>query len=151
MISPGSRIGSLRPGTASDTRPGGGEPGADLVAHHLHRGGRRSDERRAGGGHGPGEGGVLGEEPVAGVYGVGSASPQGSKYRVGGEVALGRGPAAQGVRLVGKTDVQSVAVELGVDRDGRDPEFAAGPDDPHRDLAAIRDQHLLEHDSPSSI
>jgi hypothetical protein len=36
----------------------------------------------------------------------------------------------------------------GVDRHGADPELPAGPDDPHRDFAAIRDQDFLEHGRP---
>ena len=60
------------------------------------------------------------------------------------EVALRRrrGPARPG--LVGVTYVQRVAIDLGVDRDGADSELAAGAHHAHRDLAAVRDQHLPE-------
>ena len=63
-----------------------------------------------------GEVGVLGEEPVAGVDGVGAAAPDHVEDRLGVEVALGCGLSAERVRLVGEPDVQRVAIELGVDR-----------------------------------
>ena len=44
--------------------------------------------------------------------------------------------------------MEGVAVELGVDGDGGDPQLAAGADDPDGDLAAVGDQDLLEHAAP---
>ena len=64
------------------------------------------------------------------------------------QVALLGALAAERERLVGQADVQRVAVELGVDRDGADAELAARADDAHRDLAAIGDEHLVEHAVP---
>ena len=40
--------------------------------------------------------------------------------------------------------MQRVAVGLGIDRDGRDPEPARGADHPTGDLSAIGDQDLAE-------
>ena len=77
--------------------------------------------------------------------GLGPALADGVEDGVGVQVALGRRLAAQRVGLVGQADVQGVAVEVGEDGDGADAQLAAGPDDPHRDLAAVRDQDLLEH------
>src|SRR5262245_35241377 len=51
--------------------------GGDLRAHGLDGLGRRADERDALGGAGPGEGGVLAEEAVAGVDGVGAGAAAG--------------------------------------------------------------------------
>src|SRR6185503_12093294 len=47
-------------------------------------------------------------------------------------------------RLVGGTDERRVGVGVGVNRDGRDPHRAARPHDPQRDLAAVRDQDLVD-------
>ena len=52
---------------------------------------------------------------------------------------------AERVGLVGKPDVERIAVEFGVDRDGLDPEFTGGADDSDGDLAAVGNQDLLEH------
>ena len=60
------------------------------------------------------------------------------------EIALGRRAGADQVRLVRGAHVQRIAVRLGVDRDRDDAEVAQGPEDPDRDLAAIRNQHFRE-------
>ena len=123
----------------------GGLARADLVAHLVDRLGRRADERDALGGDGPGEVGVLAEEAVAGVHAVGAALLDGVEDGLGVEVALGRGLAAERVRLVGEADVEGVAIEFGVHRDGRDAELAGGPDDADGDLATVGDQDLCQH------
>ena len=68
--------------------------------------------------------------------------------RLGVEVALGRGLAAERVGLVGVANVFGVAVEVGVHGDGRDAELAARAHDADRDLAAVRDQDLREQCIP---
>ena len=93
-------------------------------------------------GDGAGEVGVLGEEAVAGVHAVGAGRLDRVEDRLGVEVALGRGLAAERVRLVGVAHVRGVAVELGVHGDGRDAELATRAHDADRDLAAVRDQDL---------
>ena len=135
---------------AGDACTLGSEPSTDLVAHGLDRTGRRSYEGRTGGGDRPSERRALGEEPVPRMHRVGTAARQGVQDGFGREVALGRGLATQGVCLVGETDMERVAVQLGVDSDRRDPELAAGSDDPHGDLAAVGHEHLVEHGPPSS-
>ena len=122
--------------------------GADLVAHDLDGLGRRADEGHPALGDGPGEVGVLGEEAVAGVDGVGPALLDDAEDGLGVQVALGRGLAAQGVGLVGQPDVERVAVELGVDGHRGHPELAAGPDDPDGDLSPVGDENLLQHAAP---
>ena len=125
-----------------DVRPAGGEARRDLVAHHLDGLGWRADPRDACRAHRAGEVGVLGEEAVARVHRVGARLLDRGEDRLGVEIALGRGLAAERERLVGEAHVEGVAVELGVDGDGRDPELATGPHHAHRDLATVRDQHL---------
>ena len=60
------------------------------------------------------------------------------------EVRLRRWRAADVMSLVRITDVDRVSVGVRVHGRGRDAELAAGSHDPDRDLAAIRDQHLVE-------
>ena len=61
------------------------------------------------------------------------------------EIAVGASRRADADVFVGKPHVQRVLVGFRVDRDGLDPELAAGEDHPQRDLAAVGDQDLLEH------
>jgi hypothetical protein len=87
-----------------------------------------------------GEGGVLGQEAVAGVDRLGAGALDRVEQLLDRQVALAPPARAEQVGLVGALDVQRVAVELGVDGDRRDAELLAGADDPHRDLAAVGDQ-----------
>ena len=60
------------------------------------------------------------------------------------QVGLGGGVAAQRIGLVGKPDVQGIAVRVGVDGYGGDALVAGGADDADRDFTAVGDQHLGE-------
>jgi hypothetical protein len=123
----------------------GGLARADLVAHFVDGVGRRPDEGHALGDDGPSEVGVLAEEAVAGVHAVGATLLDGVQDGLGVEVALSSGGAAECVGLVGESDVEGVAVEFAVDRDGLDAEFPGGPDDSNGDLSTIGDQDLFQH------
>ena len=61
------------------------------------------------------------------------------------EIAVGGPRRADADGLVGKADVERVAVGLAVDGDGADAEFAAGVQDAQRDFAAIGNQNLTKH------
>src|SRR5208282_108163 len=61
------------------------------------------------------------------------------------EVALGRPRRPDANGLVGKADVQGVAVGFGVDRNRLYAQLPAGAEDPKRDFAAIGDQDFSEH------
>ena len=85
--------------------------------------------------HRPRERGVLGEEAEAGVDEPRPGPLRGVDELLRDEVRLaGRGGTdADGV--VGEADVERGPVGVGEDGHGRDPEVAAGPDDPDGDLA----------------
>ena len=134
-----------RPWNDRRTAALGGEPRRHLVTHLVDRLGRRTDPRHAEAADGAGEVGVLGEEPVSGVHCIGAAAPDRVEDGVGVEVALGRGAAAERVGLVGEPYMQRIAIEIGVDRHGRDAELAGGADDSDRDLTPVGDQDLLQH------
>ena len=92
-----------------------------------------------------GELGVLGQEAVARVDGVGAGDLGRGDDARDVQVALARRRRPDADLLVGEAHVQRLAVGLGVDGDGADAELLAGADDPQRDLAAVGDQDLAEH------
>ena len=92
-----------------------------------------------------GEGGVLGEEPVAGVDGVGArrAAPRRRWRRCAGSSrAASLGPMCSAWSA--SRTCRRGAVAVGIDRDRRNAHLAARPDDPDRDFAAVGDQDFHE-------
>ncbi len=63
------------------------------------------------------------------------------------EVALRGGRRADAHGVVGELDVERVAVGGRVHGHRLDPELAEGADHADGDLAPIRDEHAVEHDS----
>jgi hypothetical protein len=119
--------------------------GRDLVAHQADGLGAWADEDEARLLDALAEVGVLGEEAVAGVDGLGVGDLGGRDDGRHVEVALRRGRRADANGLVGQSHVLGVGVGLGVDRDRLDAEFAAGAQDAQGDFPAVGDQDLLEH------
>ena len=96
--------------------------------------------------HDLGELGVLGQESVARMDGVGAGDLGGRDEAGDVEVGLSRlGGGPMQTSSSAKAHVQGLAVRLAVDRDGLDAQLPAGADDPQGDLPAVGDQHLLEH------
>ena len=118
--------------------------GLHLVAEGVDRVRWRPDPRQAGVDDRPGEVGVLGEEAVARVHGVGARLLRDRDDLADVEVGVARGRTAQRVGLIGQPHEQRVAVRVGVDRDAADPGVLAGPDHADRDLTAVGDQDLLQ-------
>ena len=116
----GKEVGAGEEGNAVGFGEGaGGVLGAELA--HLR--GARADEGDTGGFAGFDEGGVFGEETVAGVDGLGAGRFRGGEDFVGVEVALRGGGGTDVDGLVGLGDVEAVAVGVGVDGDGGDAHF----------------------------
>src|SRR4029079_9863227 len=61
------------------------------------------------------------------------------------QVALARRRRSDAHRLVGELDVERVGVGRRVDRHRADAHLAQGADDAQRDLAAVRNEHLVEN------
>ncbi len=118
---------------------------AHLVAHLVDCLRRRTDEGHSLGRDSPREVGVLAEEAVAGVDPIGAALVDGVEDRLSVEVALRRSLPAQGKSLVGEADMEGVAIEFAVDRNGLDAQLSGGPDDPDGDLSTVGDQDLGKH------
>jgi hypothetical protein len=117
-------------------------PGLDLVAEPVDRGRAGPDPDQPGVQDGLGEAGVLGEEAIAGVDGVGPRLLGDGQQLLLDEVAVAGGRPVQGIRLVRHLDVQGVPVGIGIHRHRSDPGVLARPGDAHGNLAAVCDQHL---------
>ncbi len=92
-----------------------------------------------------GEAGVLRQEAVAGVHGVGARDLAGGKEARDVEVAVGGRRRADAYALVGEADMHGVGVRRRVDGHGRDAELLARALDAQRDLTPVCDQNLVEH------
>ena len=119
-------------------------PRLHLRAHGLDRVGRGADPDEPGPRDGPCEGGVLGQEAVAGVNRVRPRPLRRVEDPLLVEVALGRraGPEEEG--LVGLRDVERAPVGLRVHGDGTDPELAQRAEDADGDLATVGDEDFAE-------
>ena len=98
LIGVGDEVGGARNAVDADLLSG--QPGADLVAHHLDGLRGRADEGHPTVSHRPGEVSILREEAVAGMHRVGAAPVDGRKDGLGVEVALGGCLTPEGVGLV---------------------------------------------------
>ena len=116
-----------------------------LGAHCLDRLGRRADPDDAAVATGTREDRILGEEPVARMDCLRARALRRREDALLIEVALGRQPTSDQIRLVGVGGVERCAVGLGVHGDRPDPELAQRPEDADRDLAAVCDQHFAEN------
>jgi hypothetical protein len=125
--------------------------GLHLVAEGDDRLGGGADPGEPGVENRLGEVGVLGQEAVARVDGVGTGLLRGVEDLLDHEVGVAGGGAAQGERLVGLPNVQSVPVGLGVDGHAREALVLAGTCHAHRDLSAVGDQDLLHRCTPSRL
>ena len=115
-----------------------------LRPHQLDRVGRRPDPRQPRLLDHPGEGGVLGQEPVPGMDRLGAGAERGLDEHVAAQVALGGRTGADEVRLVRGANVRAPPVGLRVDPHTSDPELAERPEHPDRDLPAVGHEHLRE-------
>ena len=128
-----------------DARFGRGHAGLGFVAHPGDGARVGADELQADPLADLGEAGVLGEETVAGMDGVGASKLSGGDDRRYVQVAAHRRRRADADRLVGQLVVQGVPVSGGVDSDAPYPQLAAGPDYAQGDLAAVRYEDLADH------
>ena len=105
----------------------------------------RADEGDAVLGENVGEAGVLRQEAVARMHGVGAGDLAGRQQRGHVEVAFARRRRADADALVGELDVHRLLVGGRIDRDRGDAELLGRAHDAQRDLAAVGDQDLVEH------
>ena len=113
--------------------------GRGLVAHERDDATRGADEGDVVLLAQVGERGVLREEAVAGVDGVGLEALRHVHGELRPQVALARARRPDADRLIGHAHGQRLPVGFGIELDGLDAELATGALHAHRDLAAIRD------------
>src|SRR5579859_515132 len=117
----------------------------NLVTHQCHDGSRRPDEGQSRILANLGEGGVLGQKPVAGVNGV-RARNHGRADDIGDiQVALAARARPDADMLIRHTHRQGVAVSLRMSNDAAYPHLTTRPDNTQRNLAAIGNQNLTKH------
>ena len=117
-----------------------------LVTSELENAGGRTDEHDAGLVASPRQVGILAQEPIAGIDRVRAGFLGGPDDLGDIEVGAYRMSAlADHVRLIGLDPVDSVAVLVGVHRDGLDAQLICSSEGPDSDLTAVGDQHLGEH------
>ena len=113
-----------------------------LGTHRADSSRRRADPGETGGEDRFGEGGVLGQEAVAGVDGVGARLRGCGEDRLDAQVAFGGGGGADMDRLIRLAHVHRGAVGIRVDGNGFYAEAAAGAEDPDGDLTPVRDEEF---------
>ena len=138
------RDAAFRAGDDRDAEARGRALGLDLVAHDADVLGARADEGDLVGGEDLGEAGVLGEEAVARVDGVGAGDLAGGEDLRDVEVGFAGRRRPDADALVGEPDMHGIGIGGRMHRDGGDAEFLAGAQHAEGDLAAIGDQDLLE-------
>ena len=116
-----------------------------FFAHQARDFRRRADELDVRGAADFGEVGVLTEQAIAGMnrVDVGDFGRGDDGGHI--EIAVGRARRADADGLVGKADVERVAVGLAVDGDRANAEFPAGVENAQRNFAAIGNQDLTKH------
>src|SRR5215217_51488 len=122
--------------------------GADLVPGELEHRRRRTDEGNAGICARAGQIGILAQEAIAGIDGVGLGLLGRAHDLVDIEVRAYRvTPLANQVRLVRFNPVDGVSVLVREHRDGPYAQLVCRAEGSDRDLTAISDQYLAKHGS----
>ena len=115
-----------------------------LVAQPVHGLGRRADELDLTVAAHPGKLGVLGEEAVPGVDGLGAGHLGGADQAIDPQIALGGGGRANADLVVGQVEIGRAAVGFAEDGHGFDAQIVTGADDPQGDFASIGNEDALE-------
>ncbi|MCC2651944.1 MAG: hypothetical protein K0Q60_2107 [Microvirga sp.] len=97
------------------------------------------------------ETGVLGQEAVAGMDGVGASDLAGCDERRDVEIAVAGGRRADADALVSKAHMHRVRIGGGMDRHSGDAELLRRAQDAQGDLASIGNEDLIEHIAPYSM
>jgi hypothetical protein len=79
------------------------------------------------------------------MNGAGAGLARGGNNSLAVEIALGRLRRTDADRFVGEAHGEAVLVGVAENRDRAQPKLLGGADDPHRDLATVGYQKLVEH------
>ena len=117
----------------------------DLVAHQTDVLGAGADEIDVVLGENFGKAGVLGEEAVARMHGVGAGDLACRKQRRNVEIAVAGGRWTDADALIGEPHVHGVSVGGRVHRYRRNTELLARAQHAQSDLSPVGNQDLIEH------
>jgi hypothetical protein len=133
-------------GAGQDRQPVGlGQlPGGQLGAHHLDYRGARPHEGEAGLPARLGKGGVLRQEPIARMDGVGSRPQGGVDHDVDAQVRLRRRGPAERHRLVRRPHMGCAAVGIGEHRHRGQAHLPGGAEDAHGYLGPVGHEELVQ-------
>ncbi len=115
-----------------------------LTAHGLHRLGARSDKDDARSATRPDKVGVLAEEPISRVNGLGAATLGHIEDALGHQIALRACRATDTIGFVGHADMKGFPVRFGVHRDAANAHLAQGSHHPDSDLSTVGHQDLAK-------
>ena len=135
---------AVRPGNRGHARRGHRVARRGLVPHERDGFALRTDEREAVVLADVHEGRVLAQEAVTGMHGIRAVRDGGRDDVRHVQVRLLARGRADAHGLVGDLHVQGVLVRGRVHGDGLDAHLAARADDAHGNLAAVRDEHLVD-------
>jgi hypothetical protein len=141
----GAGDGRVVTGNGVDARLGGELLRFDLVAHRGDRIRLRADKDDAFGFDPARELRVLGQEAVSRMHGFGAGLLAGRDDPLAEQVRLPARRRADQHRLVGKLDMERVAIGFREHGDGGDAHAACRLDHAAGDLAAVGDEDLLKH------
>ena len=125
--------------------------GFDLVAHRRDRLGRRADEDDFFLRERLGEALAFRQEAVARMHRLGAARLARVDDQLGLEIGFTRWRRAEPHRFVRHLHMRRTSVGVRINRDRPDPHAPRGADHPARDLPAIGDQDLGEHQFVTTI
>src|SRR5580692_860224 len=127
-------------------------PSPCLRSHHFHRGGTGANELHASIATRLRKLRILGKKSVSGMDRVRAASLRNVQDLIEVQIGFRRCCRPDVVGLVGLANMQRSPIDVGINRNRWDSEFAAGADHPHSDLPPIRNQNFLEQaGQPSSF
>jgi hypothetical protein len=143
--------GAVRTGHNRNAEALGGALGLDLVAHDADMVAGRADEGDVVRGQDVGELGVLRQEAVARMHGVGAGDFAGRDDLVDVQIAVARWRRPDADALVGEAHMHGVGVGGRMHHHRLDAEFLAGAQHPKGDFAAIGDEDFLKHHQPALL
>src|ERR1035438_4747793 len=120
---------------------------SSLRAHCVHGGSGGTDELYACVCAGAGKLRILGKKAVSRVDGICSRSRGHVENLLDVEIGLGCDWCPDWVRFIGFANVQRGAIHVRVDGNRGNPHLVAGADDAYGNLAAVRDENLLKHET----
>ena len=116
---------------------------SDLVTEQLDGLRGRANPDHAGLGNRAGKVGVLGQEAVARVDGIGTGTHRDIEQRGHVHVGIGRGIARQRISFIRYLGMQGTCVCFGVNGDGLNAQVAGDAGDTHGNLAAVSNEDGL--------